>query len=112
MVLRDAVAVRNELRAHREEAGLSRQKLSWRTGIGAEAIYALETGRAKDVKLSNAMKLADELSKALGRWVTVYDLFPRQSNRPSAPSGASGTIPTSDAAGLLSRRISAVPVAA
>lgn len=65
---------KNKVRALRQEAGLSRFALAVRAEVTTTTLYMIEGGRVTP-RLSTAKRIARELSNALGRKVTLDELF-------------------------------------
>lgn len=53
------------VRRVREDKGISRARLSARTGIGARTLYALETGESGNFGLGNFLKVLDALGLSM-----------------------------------------------
>lgn len=65
----------NRLRQHRLEAKLAQDDLAWRAGVRNTTISRIERGVSQP-SLGVAQALARVLSEALGRTVSMEDLFP------------------------------------
>jgi len=59
----------------RDEAGLSQEALGYRAGIHGVHVNKLENGRVRSPGVATLQALADVLSEALGRQITVDDLL-------------------------------------
>jgi len=59
----------------RQEAGLSQEALGYRAGIHGVHVHKLEVGKVKRPGAGTLQALADVLSEALGRPITVNDLL-------------------------------------
>ncbi len=59
----------------RQAAGLSQEALGYRAGIHGVHVHKLEVGKVKNPGTGTLRALADVLSEALGRQITVDELL-------------------------------------
>jgi len=101
------MALEHPLRTARRDAGWSRAELSRRSGVSAQAIYLIESGRVATPNLDTALGLAE----ALGRPAEV--LFASSGSSDPLEESSSPTAPgTSSVSGIAADRSAAAdPVA-